>query len=402
MSKIKDFNLLFSEGTPWILAFLKRYGNKLPSSEALKVSSKLYKSIVQVNKEISSIGHPSNLQLAHVHKNVKTGVFLKPGENPIQRGTFIGIYTGHYELVKGDIATGTSYAYDVAQTIRLRKKDLSHLTYPSTSSSKTLDFSIQTNAMEMGNFTRYINHSSLNNNIEAVVSKFPDGRIEVLLFALKKIGPGEQLLSNYGGQYWKALGIIPDDMTPKTYVMTSSSRLKQGEKTKKLSPKQKNFLLPLRTIETNLEKTLEKKKFVQKVIEKAPLLSKKQKKELDCFEEIVLERGIPRQWTLAFCKKNIQVQLNRSEKKIPKNTFIGSIAGNFSLTPSSNSFLLETEKKTSLYLDASSDSNFFSILPKENKNKNLDIRLMWDPEDSSLKALVFSSKVILPGEQLFF
>ena len=402
MSPIDDFKLTFSEGTPWILAFLKKCGKKLHSSEALKVSSKLYKTILKVNEEIVSIGHPPNLQLAYVDPTVNTGVFLQCKEKPIQRGTFIGIYTGHYELVEGDIATGTSYAYDVAQDISLQKKDLVHLTYPQKSLEKKISFSIQTNAMNKGNFTRYINHSSLNNNIEAVVSKFLDGRIEVLLFALKKIAPGEQLLSNYGGQYWKALGVIPDDMSPKTYLITSSGSLKRGEKTPSFSPKEKQILLSLRNIETTLPKSLEKKAFVKKLIQETPVLLKKHKKELDLFEELVLERGIPRKFTLRTLRNKTKVSLNSKEKPIPKNSLIGSIAGIFSLAPSFNALLLKTEKRSSLYLDLSQETNFLSLLSRHEKKSNLQVRLSFDSEDGSLKVLVFSSKRITPGEELLF
>ena len=91
--------------------------------------------------------------------------------------------------------------------------------------SVKIDYSIQTNAVNAGNFTRYINHSSVNNNIEAITKKMPDGTIEVCLFTCKTIRPGEQLLSNYGGLYWVVLPILPEPVTPRSYMLSKEEKV---------------------------------------------------------------------------------------------------------------------------------------------------------------------------------
>ncbi len=254
----KHFRLTSSKGSAWIQSYLLKYSKKLPRKDALKVDAKLLKEIEKVNEEIEKTGLPSNLLLAHVHENVATGVFLNPKSKPIKAGTFIGIYTGLYELVESAIQTGTSYAYDVAQELTLKKSELRHVVRHHTEEVDEKDYSIQTNAFEMGNFTRYINHTSLNPNIEAVVSKFPDGRMEILLFALHPIQPGDQLLSCYGGQYWQVLDFIPDDMNPDTYTLTPSLKVKLSNPLPALSPKQKALLIPLRNVSIETPPDLEK------------------------------------------------------------------------------------------------------------------------------------------------
>lgn len=394
----KEFREPFSKGSPWITAFLLKYSSKLPSSEALKVSSSLYKEILRVNEEIEKYGLPQNLYAAHVHPNVQTGIFLKPDSPPIEVGDFIGIYTGVYELVESDITTGTSYAYDVAQNVRLKKEEKKHVL---NAHHKNNEYSIQTNAIPAGNFTRYINHTSSEPNIEAIVSKLPDGRMEILLFALHPIEPGEQLLSCYGGLYWKALGFIPDDMTPDTYILTPSLKVKLQNKIKPFTPQQKEILTPLRNVLVHLPKSFEKSVFFKPLKKKLPSLGKKQKKEIDAIEEIVLERGIPRNFQISCQKGKVKFSLKKGEKTIKKNTLIGTISGTFSFKKSSSGFLLAEKDEKKLFLDCSKETNFLSHIPLDLKKSNLSLKLYFDKEENSLSLLVFASKAIKEGDLLF-
>lgn len=205
MDSQKKYNLLFSKGTTLIDRLLKQHIKTIPTSQGLFVSKNLSEAIAQKNKEITANEIPSNLQLAYINSEVTNGIFLKVQEQCLEIGTFIGIYTGLYELIKLDQCQATRYTYSIAKEISLAKEK----------------YRIQTNAESMGNFTRFINHSHLEPNVKAVLCKFPSGRIEFILFALKKIHPGEQLLSNYGSNYWKNLHIEPTDMTPTTYTLNS-------------------------------------------------------------------------------------------------------------------------------------------------------------------------------------
>ena len=392
------FKLIFSKGSPWISSYLLNYSSQLPFSEALQVSSKLHKNILRVNKEIEKHGLPKNLHLGYVHPKVKSGVFLKPNAQPIKAGAFIGIYTGLYELVESDITTGTSYAYDVAQNLTIHKKNLHHVVRPQEDKKEKKEYSIQTNALEMGNFTRYINHSSLAPNIEAIVSKLPDGRMEILLFALHDIHPGEQLLSNYGGQYWKALKVIPNDMKADTYLLTPGFKIKLSNPIAPIPAKHKSILMSLRNV--LVHEPSPTSSFTKSLKAQIPSVSKKQKKEIDAFEEIVLEQGIPRKWKFSIQKDLIKVSLKTGEKIIRKNDCIGLIAGTFSFLPSKHSFLVAKKKKTQLFLDFSKESNFLSHIPRDSKKGNVTLRLRFDKEENTPILLAFASQTIRPKEEL--
>ncbi len=395
------FRLPFSEGSPWIQELLLKYSSKLSTKEAYPVSARLYKDILRVSKEIEQTGIPSHLYLAHVHPKVHIGVFLKPDAPAIEEGTLIGVYTGQYELVESDITEGTSYAYDVAQGVSIKKSEYKHVLHPKQPWSQDIEYSVQTSAIKKGNFTRYINHSSLETNIEAVVSKLPDGRIEILLLALKTIHPGEQLFSCYGGQYWKALNIIPNDMRPSTYVLTPSLKVKLTHPIKPLSPSHQKLLLPLRNVLVHVPEEVEAHPLFKALKKQLPLVSKKVKKEIDAFEEIVLEKGIPRRLAVASRQGLLKVTLKENQTPLAKNTCMGLMAGRFSLRPlSKRSFLIAQGKKSSLYFDVSQESNFLSLLPYKDSISNLNIRLFWDEEENHPVLLVFTTSKILPKKQL--
>lgn len=395
------FRLPCSEGSPWVHELLLKYSSKLSTKEAYPVSARLYKDIMRISQEIEETGIPNHLYLAHVHPKVHIGVFLKPDAPAIEEGTLIGVYTGQYELVESDITEGTSYAYDVAQGVSIKKSEYKHVLNPKHPWSKDIEYSVQTSAIKKGNFTRYINHSSLETNIEAVVSKLPDGRIEILLLALKTIHPGEQLFSCYGGQYWKALNIIPNDMRPNTYVLTPSLKVKLAHPIKPLPPSHQKLLLPLRNVSVHVPEEVEVTPLFKALKKQLPRVSKKMKKEVDAFEEIVLEKGIPRRLAIASRQGKLKVTLKENQTPVAKNSFMGLMAGTFSSKPlSKHSFLIAQGKKTCLYFDASQESNFLSYLIDQDSKSNLTIRLFWDEEENYPVFLVFTACKILPKKPL--
>lgn len=221
MTLEKNYNLTFSKSTPLINLLLKEYVKTLPISKGLFVSKNLLTSIAEINKEIASHEIPTILQLAYINPEVNAGIFLNPKAKSIEIGTFIGIYTGIYELIESDSPHNNGYSYNIAEDLSLTPSQLKQVKEKANQSDLKGKHSIQTNAGNTGNFTRFINHSPTEANIKALLSKFPDGRIEILLFALKKINPGEQLLSNYGSIYWKTLHSSPVKMTPESYTLNS-------------------------------------------------------------------------------------------------------------------------------------------------------------------------------------
>ena len=398
MTLQNQYNLLFSKGSSFIDRFLEKYAKDLPLSEALFVSKKLYTAICKKNKEITFYGIPKDLQLAYVNSQVNTGVFLKPNAKSIEAGTFIGIYTGSYELVRADLGSSTAYAYDVAQGISLTKSQLKHVVGTKEPLSTQDEYSIQTNALTTGNFTRFINHSSLKNNIEAVVGKLPDNRIEVLLFALKKIQPGEQLLSNYGGQYWKALHIIPNDMTPTSYLLNSTGKAIAGKQPPELPLKTKKLLSSLLNPIAYLPEELDSKSLIKKLKSAIPTLTKKQKKQVENFEEIILERGLPRRFDLTYGKTKLHIFLKKEEKKIPKNELIGTFAGTLSLKEENGSIPLAKTSRTILYLNPLQQANLLNKIPFG--HSNIKLSLSYDKEIDTILLLAIASKEIFPGDEL--
>ena len=73
---------------------------------------------------------------------------------------------------------------------------------------------VMIDAQTEGNFARFFNHSSLpvtsRHGVNAVFAGLHlDGRPVYFFIAARDIEPGEQILIDYGDDYWKALGIDP-------------------------------------------------------------------------------------------------------------------------------------------------------------------------------------------------
>lgn len=64
-------------------------------------------------------------------------------------------------------------------------------------------------AKNIGNESRYMNHSSTPNAINDRV-QLPDGTVILVLIALKTIVAGEEIRWNYGSSYWKEQGKEPE------------------------------------------------------------------------------------------------------------------------------------------------------------------------------------------------
>lgn len=146
-------------------------------------------------RSVQETGIPSYVHICHVNNDVQYGVFASEA---IDKGEFIGIYSG--ELGMGEYNTDSHYLFEIIE-----------------------EESIYVDAQGSGNFTRYINHTASKNcNVGSItfLTKYKLFTIPVIiLYAAKKITSGEQLLYNYGNEYWKAMGVKPAGITPNTYVM---------------------------------------------------------------------------------------------------------------------------------------------------------------------------------------
>jgi hypothetical protein len=396
MKKIpQKYRLLFSEGPNWVEDRLHQYANKVSKKDALFVSKKLHKEILQVNKEIVEFGMPPHLQLCYVNAKVQTGVFLKYDSKPISTGDVIGIYTGRYELVPADLATHNAYAYDVAQEITLKQNQLEHVARWESKPTVKEEYSVQTNALEIGNFTRFINHSSLHPNIEAVVCRLPEGRMEVVLFALEDIEPGQQLLSCYGGQYWKALGIIPDDMAPDTYLLDNPYKAHKVHPVPLFSASFKEKLSSLRNTDLEVSDKVERSKILEQFIESIPTIpSKKHKEKIEKWEDSVIERGLPREYD--FSRGKIRVN-----KAFKKGDFVGILSGMLSLEKrDKGDILLASNSKTTLFLSQKEGGNCLQKLSRDAIRGNVKLYPLYDEDEDTIYLVLLATRNLLPQEEL--
>ena len=385
------FRKTASQGTPWIHGFFQKHKDR--SIPALSTQRK--HAWEHIQEEILLYGVPDHLTLTYVHPHVQTGVFLKRTAKPIAKGTLIGAYTGAYELVPSEATTGNSYCYDVVQHIHLSSRELRFVKKGYKHLSTEEEYSIQTNALPMGNFTRFINHSSTAPNVEAIIHKI-HGHIEVFLFAKHKICPGEQLLSNYGGSYWQALGIIPNILTPTTYRLPKKGRVQHCYLEETLSKAQRLYLTPLRHTRVHIPEEVLASSLYQKLCRMLPKLSQRQKTCIDLLEEEMLERSIP---SSVFLQRNGRAWALYSKHRIPKGTLIALCAGTLSLSHAQEALLLGATSKRTLFLLLKKQPNAFSLLPLSSHG-SLSWELVFDKEQKVLFCLLRAARAIKAKESL--
>jgi len=145
-------------------------------------------------------GYPDYVAVSFVNDQVNYGVFAT---RDIPKGEFIGIYSGELGFGNYHEKEESSYLFEL------------------------LDDIVYVEAKNSGNFTRFINHtSSENGNVESLlylIETTQFGRVFmipiVILYACQPILAGEQLLYDYGKEYWNDIGIQPKAITPRTYTL---------------------------------------------------------------------------------------------------------------------------------------------------------------------------------------
>jgi hypothetical protein len=402
---LQKFNLPFSTAPKEVIILLKAFAKKQPRSEASPLSKALLKKVETYQKNLTEHGLPPFLQIAEVNHYIETGVFLKPTAKALKPGTFIGIYTGEYELVLSTETKNNHYAYDVATGLKIKQKHLPLIRSQGKNITVKEEYSIQTNAAAKGNFTRYINHSSVKNNIEAFTRTLPDGTIEVCLFTSKKICPGEQLLSNYGGQYWAVLPIIPEPVTPRSYKLGKDGHVVKNPKIALGHPFEEESLL--KSMRSGLEiETGELERSFRSYLckKKIRYVTKSLEKKIDLFEDDILERGLPLNFELKECTSPFkwEVYLGRNGKKIKKGGFIGVIGGKWCLVNHLASNMVDSGleyKGKHLYLNQKECANFTRLIPSTTKG-NIKATLYKKKGPNGLYIVLTALKDIKPGEKL--
>lgn len=184
-------------------------------------------------KAIRLTGLPENLVCKKLPGKLGFGIFLHPKAKPLVKGQIIAAYAGKAEFVAQNVPDDSAYAFAPLSDMLLTKEE-QKLYDPKRKYHPRRLYSLNIDAVKIGNFTRYINHSE-KPNISAELFRISKNKlgvlvspIEVVYLVKKKILPGEQLLVSYEGEeksYWSALGIKPDPVTPKTYRLSSELKI---------------------------------------------------------------------------------------------------------------------------------------------------------------------------------
>ena len=196
----------------------------------LLASRKILKELAPILEDIQTRGLPKYLVLKKLRGKLGFGVFLHPEAKPILKNEPIAPYAGAVTISPQNQGGDSDYAFALITDMKLTRKE-QHDWDPTRKYHPRRLYSIDLDAQETGNFTRFINHSE-KPNIEAQLVRIPANSLslepapfEIFYMAKKTIRPGEQLLVCYDGKdnsYWGALNIKPFPMTPKTFKLNSS------------------------------------------------------------------------------------------------------------------------------------------------------------------------------------
>ncbi len=145
-------------------------------------------SIDDFQNVISKKHIPNSLVVQEFYGNLGKGVFVNCNSPRMNKGDFIGIYSGVVRMTPEN-QHDSLYAFSVADNI-------------------VVDAQLE------GNFTRFINHgNSKNANVSPQLMQTEHHNAQIVLIATKRIQPGCQLLMNYGPAYWQDQQIVPVKLT---------------------------------------------------------------------------------------------------------------------------------------------------------------------------------------------
>ena len=198
-----------------------------------RASQKIVEEMPRVFKEIKKNGLPSYFLVKKLKGKLGYGVFLHPNAKPILKGSPIAPYSGKVLLRPQNEEDDSDYIFTLISDIRLTKEE-QKIWDPNRRYHPRRLYTLDLDAYEKGNFTRFINHSE-KPNVEAQFVRIPPNKaglapvpFELIYVAKKTLRPGEQLLVCYEGEdnsYWGALKIKPFPMTPKTFVLDASCKV---------------------------------------------------------------------------------------------------------------------------------------------------------------------------------
>jgi hypothetical protein len=191
-----------------------------------RASDKRLREMAAVCQMIAKQGLPKRFICKKLPHKLGHGIFLARDEKPIMRYEMIGPYAGEVSIVQENAPDDTGYAFSPISRFHLTKEEQAYFDPKARYHARRL-YSLKLDALNKGNFTRFINHS-IKPNVAACTFSTANGDrhglepmpIEIVYIAKKTIHPGEQLLICYEeeeGSYWGALGIKAYPMDPKTF-----------------------------------------------------------------------------------------------------------------------------------------------------------------------------------------
>lgn len=202
----------------------RQYKNRDLGLEPL--TRKNLKEIKDVVAEIEKHTIPKNFILKKLKGKLGHGIFLAPDAKPMLKGQVIAPYAGLVSIVSKNGDDHGDYAFDPVTDLKLTREEQARFD-PKRRFHPNRLYALKLDALDQGNFTRFINHSAKPNVVAFLVSTKANP-IEIMYFAKKKINPGEQLLVSYEDgdkSYWGAIGVKPYPMTPKTFQIDASLKL---------------------------------------------------------------------------------------------------------------------------------------------------------------------------------
>jgi hypothetical protein len=168
--------------------------------------------------DLDTYGIRPNLAVSKINDKIGNGVFLRPDARSIPEGTFIGVYSGEFQISHAKEIIESPYLFTVLSDLELDKSEIDLI--EGGSHCETNHFYIEVDGKKRGNFTRSLNHTSQElSNLEVRYIKMRDGSVQIGIWTKKRVLPGEQLLLDYKADYWQSMNIKPSIVTPSTYKL---------------------------------------------------------------------------------------------------------------------------------------------------------------------------------------
>lgn len=371
-----------------------------------KINPKKIKGFKSYLKKMEESGIPDKIQVVKISEEIGWGVFAKKN---IEAKEFLGIYSGLFELVQADNLENNEYVFDLLEGFS--KEELITLNLKDNGNG---EYFLRTNAKEVGNFTRYINHSS-SPNVKPKL-QIIDGDVQVLLFASEPVQEGRQLFLDYGEEYWKKLGIKPKDLKHDTYIFGKPPQDEKKEKRAKVVENKLKWQLirsqdpdkVLNCIVTSLKVNAAqaRTKF------KARFPDKKMKESIREYDQSLSKGKMPFNLSLE-CRDSgePEVFLEEDSYSLPPGTLIGVWSGEYRIIKDSekkeydysyafdlHSFVRRKESYH-LLVDAKDKGNYTKYIQRSSE-PNVEPHRYLMP-DGKLEMMILTTREIQPGEALY-